>query len=480
MRVARRPRHSAELRNEIEHFFQVYKDLEEEKVETRGYGNRADAERVVARGASARRTPDGAKERGPTRGESTAMAARRKKRPLRPRVPSRVKKRTQAAALTTRDRAARARPPRARLVLAADPLPRLDGGAVGSLARRRARRRPGRRRVRAADRARAPSVGCCSRAATLLDVRPFRLGVGVSFLGLMTLLGKDSGGWIGMAHRRHARRAHRRDRRGDHRGRAPRSRALLLVTGASTGAILRRTGHAVQRAGSGARRAFDWPSSESQTAEDADVSPEPVRSARTAPACSTERRRTRTSSAQRAARRSRHRSSPTSPSSSSRASSPSSRPPRSTPSTGSPIARSCALRPRRPRRTATRARSTADLLVRTLSRVRRRGDRHRADLRPARDPLRAPARARDEGVEGRRAEGRPLVRARDDRDQDPRPDSRQAGGRRRGPEPLAEARHARRHLRRPSRDREPARPSGSARTSPATRSGPTSRGCRTS
>ena len=35
----------AELRNEIEHFFQVYKDLEEAKVETRGYGNRADAER---------------------------------------------------------------------------------------------------------------------------------------------------------------------------------------------------------------------------------------------------------------------------------------------------------------------------------------------------------------------------------------------------------------------------------------------------
>ena len=37
-----------ELRNEIEHFFQVYKDLEEAKVETFGYGNRAGAERVVA------------------------------------------------------------------------------------------------------------------------------------------------------------------------------------------------------------------------------------------------------------------------------------------------------------------------------------------------------------------------------------------------------------------------------------------------
>jgi inorganic pyrophosphatase len=37
-----------ELRNEIEHFFQVYKDLEAKKTETRGFGNRTEAERVVA------------------------------------------------------------------------------------------------------------------------------------------------------------------------------------------------------------------------------------------------------------------------------------------------------------------------------------------------------------------------------------------------------------------------------------------------
>ena len=35
------------LLNEIEHFFQVYKDLEAEKVETRGFGNRAEAEVIV-------------------------------------------------------------------------------------------------------------------------------------------------------------------------------------------------------------------------------------------------------------------------------------------------------------------------------------------------------------------------------------------------------------------------------------------------
>jgi inorganic pyrophosphatase len=39
-----------ELRNEIEHFFQVYKDLETGKAtETHGFGNRAEAEAIVER-----------------------------------------------------------------------------------------------------------------------------------------------------------------------------------------------------------------------------------------------------------------------------------------------------------------------------------------------------------------------------------------------------------------------------------------------
>jgi len=37
-----------QLRNEIEHFFQVYKDLENKKTETRGFGNRAEAQAVIA------------------------------------------------------------------------------------------------------------------------------------------------------------------------------------------------------------------------------------------------------------------------------------------------------------------------------------------------------------------------------------------------------------------------------------------------
>jgi inorganic pyrophosphatase len=37
-----------QLRNEIEHFFQVYKDLEGKTTETRGFGNRADAQSIIA------------------------------------------------------------------------------------------------------------------------------------------------------------------------------------------------------------------------------------------------------------------------------------------------------------------------------------------------------------------------------------------------------------------------------------------------
>ncbi|MSY60734.1 MAG: inorganic diphosphatase [Actinobacteria bacterium] len=37
----------SELRNEIEHFFQVYKDLEQVQTITRGYGNRVEAMKVI-------------------------------------------------------------------------------------------------------------------------------------------------------------------------------------------------------------------------------------------------------------------------------------------------------------------------------------------------------------------------------------------------------------------------------------------------
>jgi S-DNA-T family DNA segregation ATPase FtsK/SpoIIIE len=108
----------------------------------------------------------------------------------------------------------------------------------------------------------------------LLDVRPFRLGLGVSFLGLMTLLGRDSGGWLGLA-LGGALAGLIGDTGAAIIGGALLLGGALLVSGASTGAILRRTGHVVRRASSGAVRAFDWISSESQSEESLDLPSEP-------------------------------------------------------------------------------------------------------------------------------------------------------------------------------------------------------------
>ena len=45
-----------ELRNEIEHFFQVYKDLEDKKVSRKGFGDREEALRVIERARAAAAT----------------------------------------------------------------------------------------------------------------------------------------------------------------------------------------------------------------------------------------------------------------------------------------------------------------------------------------------------------------------------------------------------------------------------------------
>ena len=190
---------------------------------------------------------------------------RRKKRPLRPRVPSRVKKRTTkrraqsqhesellGLALTALG-----------LVLAAILYLGFDGGSVGSWL------------AGALDSAIGGAAfvlpvallllgGLLLARSDLVDVRPFRLGVGVSFLGLMILLGRDSGGFVGLALGGVAAGLIG-DTGAAIVGGAILLGGALLVSGASTGAILRRTGHVVRRAGTEARRAFDWVSLETQT-----------------------------------------------------------------------------------------------------------------------------------------------------------------------------------------------------------------------
>ncbi len=78
--------------------------------------------------------------------------------------------------------------------------------------------------------------------------------------------------------------------------------------------------------------------------------------------------------------------------------------------------------------------------------LRDRGEGGRPGHRAAHHPLRAAARARDQGLEGRAAEGRPRLRARRDRHPDPRADPGQARGRRRGAERAPADRPPRRRL----------------------------------
>ena len=151
------------------------------------------------------------------------MAARKKKRPLRPRTPSRVKKRTTKK---KHARAAHEHPELIGLVLAAFGLFLAsllylgwEGGVVG-------------------EKIEAGFATCLGSAAyvaplalvgvgglmlfrsALLDMRPFRTGLGLTFAGLMIALGSDHGGFVGEAARRRPREAARLDRRparGHHR-----------------------------------------------------------------------------------------------------------------------------------------------------------------------------------------------------------------------------------------------------------------------
>ncbi len=193
------------------------------------------------------------------------MARRKKRRPLRPRVPSRVKKRTKRARSQQQSELLGLALAAFGLVLSAILYLGFDGGAGGSWLADALTAVIGQAAYA------LPLVlvavgGLMLARSELLDVRPFRLGLGVGFLGLMTLLGKDNGGWIGLA-LGGALAGLIGDTGAAIVGGALLLGGALLVTGASTGAILRRTGHAVRTAGSGARRALDWSSSETPTDE---------------------------------------------------------------------------------------------------------------------------------------------------------------------------------------------------------------------
>ena len=104
--------------------------------------------------------------------------------------------------------------------------------------------------------------------SALVDLRPFRTGLGVGLLGLVLALGEEHGGALGSALGGGLARVV-----GGAGslivGAALVLAGVLLVTGASAGALLRRSGHVVRRAGTAARRSLeslewtDWSESDS-------------------------------------------------------------------------------------------------------------------------------------------------------------------------------------------------------------------------
>ncbi|HEX6491463.1 MAG TPA: DNA translocase FtsK [Gaiellaceae bacterium] len=188
------------------------------------------------------------------------MPRRRQKRLLQPRTPARVRKKKRAA----RKPHGHQHPELIGLILVAlgvflSTVIYLgwSGGFVGALAA------DGLKALIGAARAIFP-LACIIVGALLLarsalvDMRPFRTGLAVFSAGLLLTLGRAHGGYFGLA---------LADLFGLALGRTgvliigitTLLAGTLLLTGASAGALIRRSGHAVKRAGAAARRARPAP-----------------------------------------------------------------------------------------------------------------------------------------------------------------------------------------------------------------------------
>jgi len=92
--------------------------------------------------------------------------------------------------------------------------------------------------------------------SALVDFRPFQTGVGVASLGLLIALGSDAGGFLGRI--LGGGLAHLIGGTGSIIfGSALLLAGALLITGASTGAILRRSGHVIRLAGIAAKKSIE-------------------------------------------------------------------------------------------------------------------------------------------------------------------------------------------------------------------------------
>jgi len=213
------------------------------------------------------------------------MARRKRPRKLRPRKPARVRKKRAAprkSAVATHHR-----PELAGLALVALGVflgaclwGSWNGGSVGAWLARNTHDLLGAAAY-VMPVALVAVGGLMLARSSLVDFRPFRLGLLATALGLGFVLGADHGGWYGQGI-------------DDVLGRAIGSTGLLilgvfmvlagvlLLTGASVGAILRRSHHAVRIAGRSARERLDRPRPEPSNnllqvpEEEPDTGPPPV------------------------------------------------------------------------------------------------------------------------------------------------------------------------------------------------------------
>jgi DNA segregation ATPase FtsK/SpoIIIE, S-DNA-T family len=206
------------------------------------------------------------------------MARRRKKRVLRPRMPSRLRKRKRARkggqAQHQHHELAGLGLVALAIFLAGLLYLGWSGGSVGGAIA------DGVRAVVGAAAYSLPVAllvigGLFVARSNLVDVRPFRTGLIVGTLGFMLVLGRGDGGAVGRALDAIFGRL-----LGSTGATILGATALLigvlLLTGASIGALLRRSGSAVRRAGSAARRRLERPVVDTAMVPDFDDTITPV------------------------------------------------------------------------------------------------------------------------------------------------------------------------------------------------------------
>jgi DNA segregation ATPase FtsK/SpoIIIE, S-DNA-T family len=193
------------------------------------------------------------------------MAARKKKRSLKPRAPARVRKRARRARSHHHPELWGLGLTAVGLFLATVLWLGWDGGPVGERTSDWLDEALGSAAYVLPLALGGVGVLMLVRSA-LVDLRPFRTGLVVSALGLLIALGSDHAGWVGSVLGGGVARV------------VGGTGALivggtlllaggLLLTGASAGALLRGSGHAVRRAGSAARRSLERPPREAYPPE---------------------------------------------------------------------------------------------------------------------------------------------------------------------------------------------------------------------